>query len=64
MNDSRSSNDAPVPESRIPWPSRCTKDVAGFRTGEIVKLDHELGELEKAFASLLDFVMLGCRDWE
>lgn len=42
----------------------CVEDVAGFREGEVVKLDHELGKLETAFPNLLDFVTLGCRDWD
>lgn len=42
----------------------CAENIAGFWTGEVVKLDHELGELETAFPTLLDFVRLGCRDWD
>lgn len=42
----------------------CVEDVGDFRAGEVVKLDHELGELEKAYPSLPEFVRLGCRDWD
>ena len=42
----------------------CLEDVAGFRAGEVVRLDHELGKLEKVFPNMLDFVRLGCRDWD
>jgi hypothetical protein len=42
----------------------CTEDFGGFQRNEVVKLDHEVGELESAFPTLLDFVKLGCRDWD
>jgi hypothetical protein len=34
----------------------CLKDVAGFRAGQVVKLDHEVGELEACANSLFEFV--------
>jgi hypothetical protein len=37
----------------------CVADVAGHRAGEVVKLDHEVGELEKGFPSLTEFVRRG-----
>ncbi len=42
----------------------CTEDVAGFKAGQVVKLDHEVGELEDAFPNLLEFITKGCRDWD
>jgi hypothetical protein len=42
----------------------CVEDVAGLRAGEVAKLDHDVGELEAAFPSLLEFVRLGCRDFD
>lgn len=42
----------------------CVEDLAGFRAGEVVRLDHDVGALERVFPSLLDFVRLGCRDWD
>jgi hypothetical protein len=37
----------------------CAEDVAGFRAGEVVKLDHEVGELERGYSSLRKFVRWG-----
>ena len=37
----------------------CAEDVGEFRAGEVVYLDHEVGELERCFPSLLDFVRDG-----
>jgi hypothetical protein len=34
----------------------CAADVAGHRVGTIVKLDHEVGELEACASSLFEFV--------
>ncbi|HZT80573.1 MAG TPA: SMI1/KNR4 family protein [Gemmataceae bacterium] len=34
----------------------CLKGVAGFRAGEVVKLDHEVGELEDCANSLYEFI--------
>ncbi|HEY7158350.1 MAG TPA: SMI1/KNR4 family protein [Gemmataceae bacterium] len=34
----------------------CLEDVAGFPAGSVVKLDHEVGELEVCSASLFQFV--------
>jgi hypothetical protein len=34
----------------------CLEDVAGFRAGHVVKLDHEVGELERCSPSLFEFV--------
>jgi hypothetical protein len=34
----------------------CLEDVADFRAGAVVKLDHELGELEECSPSLFEFV--------
>jgi hypothetical protein len=37
----------------------CLAAVAGHRKGEVVKLRHEVGELENAFSSLAQFVRKG-----
>ena len=37
----------------------CVADVAGNRTGEVVRLDHEVGELEASHPSLAEFVRTG-----
>jgi len=37
----------------------CVEDVAGHRAGEVVRLDHEIGELESSHKSLTDFVTNG-----
>jgi hypothetical protein len=37
----------------------CVQDMASFRAGEVVKLDHELDYLEKGYASLEDLM---CRE--
>ncbi|HEY7313131.1 MAG TPA: SMI1/KNR4 family protein [Gemmataceae bacterium] len=37
----------------------CVSDVAGHRAGEVVKLDHEVGELEASHPSLAEFVRRG-----
>jgi len=42
----------------------CTDNFGEFRAGEVVKLDHDVGEFEKAFPNLLEFVRLGCRNWD
>ena len=34
----------------------CLEDVAGFRAGTVVRLDHEVGELEECSPSLFEFV--------
>ena len=34
----------------------CLEDVAGFRAGQVVKLDHAWGELQEYASSLFDFV--------
>jgi hypothetical protein len=34
----------------------CLEDVAGFRAGNVVKLDHEVGELEECSNTLFDFI--------
>ncbi len=34
----------------------CLEDVAGFRAGQVVRLDHEVGELEACAASLYELV--------
>lgn len=39
----------------------CVAKVAGRKVGEIVHLDHETGELAKAFKDLTDFVRRGPR---
>jgi hypothetical protein len=40
----------------------CVEEVAGLQAGEVVKLDHEMGVLEPAFPSLLEFVRSGGKD--
>jgi hypothetical protein len=37
----------------------CLDDVAGHRRGEVVRLDHEVGQLEPFYPSLADFVRNG-----
>lgn len=37
----------------------CTKDVAGHRAGSVVRLDHEVQELEKAYRNVADFFRRG-----
>ena len=34
----------------------CLEDVEGHRRGEVIKIDHEVGELEAYYASLADLV--------
>jgi hypothetical protein len=34
----------------------CLQDVAGHRRGEVIRIDHEVGELEACYASLADLV--------
>lgn len=34
----------------------CVENVADFQVGEVVKLDHEVGELEKCVPTLYEFV--------
>ncbi len=37
----------------------CAADVASHRAGEVVKLDHEVGELEASYPNLAEFVRSG-----
>lgn len=37
----------------------CVEPVAGHRAGAVVKLDHEVGEVEPSHASLTEFVLTG-----
>jgi hypothetical protein len=37
----------------------CVEAVAGHRAGAVVKLDHEIGELQRGYTSLADFVRRG-----
>lgn len=41
----------------------CARDVAGFKAGEVVHLDHEKGALENVYPNLEAFVRYACRDW-
>jgi hypothetical protein len=39
----------------------CMADVAGNQAGEVVRLDHEVGELEASYPSLAEFVRTGLK---